>query len=243
MTPPCHESNHNADRLACACVAPTFAIALHALSNLPALPPSLAVQHSHAFTCIMPLPLHAIFTSHHGRAGIQTSSRCAADSDGDADSDAEGLDNLQAVRDAQASRGNITAAELPSSGDIVITEAKSKKRITLSLANRHSIKCAVCGQAGHTAGFIGMTPKSWRWRTILSCSPGNTACDRIQSVHMHCCLLAHPVPDAVCFLPSEETNYVSWRDAHTACMHGVNCVGYWPMWHAEAQALCMWTAQ
>jgi hypothetical protein len=37
----------------------------------------------------------------------------------------------------------------------VITEAKSKKRITLSLKNQDNVVCAVCGRKGHTAGFIG----------------------------------------------------------------------------------------
>lgn len=51
--------------------------------------------------------------------------------------------------------GNMTSADLPLSGDVVITEAKSKKRITLTLNNRADVVCAVCGQSGHTAGFIG----------------------------------------------------------------------------------------
>ena len=85
---------------------------------------------------------------------------CRADDDNDEDSDEEAVRNMQQTRQAQQQqqqqrRGNITSADMSQEGDIVITEAKSKKRITISLQNRDSIVCAVCGQTGHTAGFIG----------------------------------------------------------------------------------------
>lgn len=77
--------------------------------------------------------------------------------DNGSDSDVEGAREQQQQQAAQkrSTRGNITGAELANEGDVIITEAKSKKRITLSLHNRDSVVCAVCGQTGHTAGFIG----------------------------------------------------------------------------------------
>lgn len=91
------------------------------------------------------------------------------------DSDEEGAREQHAEDVAQVQqhngRGNITSAELSSEGDIVITEAKSKKRIKLSLHNRDNIVCAVCGEKGHTAGFIGAVyaPFSWSYAKTLRC--------------------------------------------------------------------------
>jgi hypothetical protein len=81
--------------------------------------------------------------------------RFVAGADDGPDSDEEGIHGDQASVQVHRGRGNITGAEPTGEGDIVITEAKSKKRITLSLNNRDSIVCAVCGEKGHTAGFIG----------------------------------------------------------------------------------------
>lgn len=53
-----------------------------------------------------------------------------------------------------ASQHNIQASQLPQE-DVIITEAKSKKKIKLSMSTRDSVVCAVCGQTGHTAGFVG----------------------------------------------------------------------------------------
>lgn len=47
-----------------------------------------------------------------------------------------------------------TGGDLPGS-DFVMVMAKSKKRITISLATQGSVVCSVCGQKGHTAGFRG----------------------------------------------------------------------------------------
>lgn len=76
-----------------------------------------------------------------------------AEEDG-ADSDEEGLQQNQSGLALAHSQHNIQASQLPEE-DVIITEAKSKKKIKLSISTRDSVVCAVCGQTGHTAGFIG----------------------------------------------------------------------------------------
>jgi Zinc knuckle len=120
----------------------------------------------------------------------------------DADSDEEGIQELRQTQQAQ--RGNITSAEMPQEGDIIITEAKSKKRITISLKNRDSIVCAVCGQTGHTAGFIGAVYAPLTDVRLVSC--GTAQKGVLQNENVTTCTSTHDMHSssggAVCTAPS-----------------------------------------
>ena len=73
----------------------------------------------------------------------------------DGDLEAECDIGEEAVGPAPGTSASVEQTRIDQGEDIVIIEAKSKKRITISLANQGSIVCTVCGQKGHTAGFRG----------------------------------------------------------------------------------------
>lgn len=86
----------------------------------------------------------------------------AASSGGESEDDAwEGGTTAGAAGDR-----NVTQQDLLEGESIDILQAKSKKRITISLANQHQVVCPVCGCTGHSAGFRGavyaLLSSSWR---------------------------------------------------------------------------------
>eukprot|EP00892_Ulva_mutabilis_P011938 jgi/Ulvmu1/9116/UM005_0211.1 len=93
------------------------------------------------------------------------------------DSDEEALqrDQSSIVATQISSQHNIQASQLQQE-DVIITEAKSKKKIKLSISTRDSVVCAVCGQTGHTAGFVGAVYVDCPVKPCYLCKkPGHTA--------------------------------------------------------------------